>query len=500
MIRSLQLKLLLPLTLLASNIGCFAQQNLTTNPSLPATTPQLVMAASSKAAKPASAFVDSICLTTHWAYYDTPYGSSYNAVKQKLVDLGVRHIRDSGTSDDVIAKIKELGRLGIKTNFVMIPVEGVTANSSYWAAKPAYNIVDFVKNKVGTNAIDAVEIANEIDFNYEKFSWRRGDTAKLNNNPKSPLYWVSYIQNLTKDTYIALKSDRATAGVKVVGPSLGRSYDYGNKSPLGNLSRYVDWGNFHPYPHGGNPYNVPFRYNTIEKYYWHGNFPSVNINNHPFAFDVFAPPFKGKPMVATETGYFTTRGAGGISEKVHGKYIPRLFLEYFRKGIPRTCSYEFVDEWNQPANSEANYGLLRNNLSPKPAYTALKNLISVLKDPTGARIIPRSLNYNLSIKAPPNYNRTEYVHDLLLQKRDGNFYLVIWHEISNGDRSTTPVREINPPPMPTQINLSTPIRSATIYTLDDAGNMSNRAAAIKNNKISLNVTDKATIIKLVPRK
>lgn len=500
MMRPLQLKLLLPLTLVVTTIGCFAQQEVTTNSNLPSTTPEPAFAAPAKAAKPANAFVDSICVNTHWHYDNTPYGQNYNAVKQKLVALGVRHIRDGGTGNDFIAKTKELGRLGIKTTYIMSPDNGVTANSSYWATPPAYNITDFVKNKVGTKAIDAVEVANEIDLNHQKLSWRKGDTAKLNDDPKSPLYWASYAESLTKDTYKAIKSDRATAQVKVIGPSLGRTYGYDNKSPLKNLSAVVDWGNFHPYPAGGNPFNNPFKYNTIEKYYWQGNFPSVNINKHPYAFDVYAPPYKGKPMAATETGYFTTKGAKGVSEKVHGKYMPRLFLEYFRQGIPRTCSYELVDEWKQPENPEANYGLLRNNLSPKPAYTALKNVISVLKDPAGSKIIPRTLNYNLAIAAPPNYDKTEYVRDLLLQKRDGSFYLVLWHEISNSDISTTPVREINPPPMPTQVNLSTPIRSATVYTLDDAGKMSSKAAAIKNNKISLKVTDKATIIKLVPRK
>lgn len=504
--RFLQLKLLLPLTLVVTTIGCFAQE-VTTNSKLPAKTevaiaasPEVAIAAPPKAAKPADAFVNSICVNTHWGYDNTPYGQNYNAVKQKLVALGVRHVRDSDTKPDVIAKMKELGGLGIKTTYVMSPDAGVAANSSYWASAPAYSITDFVKNKVGTKAIDAVEIANEIDLNYQKFSWHKGDSNKLNNDPKSPLYWVSYIQSLTQDTYKAIKSDRSTSQVKIIGPSLGGTYDYGNKSPLKDLSAVVDWGNFHPYPSGGNPFNNPFKYNTIEKYYWQSNFPSVNINEHPYAFDIYAPPFKGKPMAATETGYFTTKGEKGISQKVQGKYIPRLFLEYFRQGIPRTCSYEFLDEWNQPDNSEANYGLLRNNLSPKPAYTALKNLISLLKDPAGSKIISRSLGYNLSIKAPPNYEKTEYVHDLLLQKRDGNFYLVLWHEISNGDISATPVREINPPPMPTQVNLSTPIRNATIYTLDDAGNLTNKTASIKSNKISLNVTDKATVIKLIPRK
>ncbi|KJH72669.1 hypothetical protein [Aliterella atlantica] len=497
MMRSPNLKLLLLLTLLLNTFGCFAEAPTNSKPPTPPkpaskTTP-------AKAAKSAYSFVDSICLNTHWSYGDTPYGQKYDAVRQKLVALGVRHIRDGGASPDVIRKMRQLARQGIKTTYIMNPNVGVAPNSSYWVTEPGYKVVDFVK-KVGTNTIDAVEISNEIDLNFQKYYWRKGDKEKLNDDPNSSRYWVPYIRSLTKDTYKALKSDRATAKVKVIGPSLGRTYNYENKSPLGDLSADVDWGNFHPYPSGGNPFNNPFQYNTIEKYYWHSNFPSVNLDNHPYAFDVYAPPFGRKPMAATETGYFTTKGKNGISEKVHGKYIPRLFLEYFRNGVTRTCSYELVDEWSDRGNSEGNYGILRNNLTPKPAYTALKNIISVLKDPQGARIVPRAVNYKLTFKAPPKYDRTEYVHDLLLQKRDGSFYLVLWHEISNGDRSRTPVREINPPPIPTQVNLVTPIRSATIYTLNDVGNMATKAAPIRNNRISLNVTDKATIIKLVPRK
>ena len=451
-------------------------------------------------ANSSNAFVDSICVNTHLSYGDTAY-SNYSGVKQKLVDLGVRHIRDSGSSADVIAKMKELANLGITTTYILNPNIGVAPNSSYWVTSPSYYINDFVKNKVGTNVIDAVEILNEIDIFYNLnggYYWHPGDTQKLNNNPNSPFYWLSYVHSVTKDTWTALKSDPATAGVKVIGPSLGLTYDYTTKSPLGDLSAYVDWGNFHPYPHGGNTFSNPFSYDTTSKYYWYGNFPAVNIDEFPYAFDIYKPPFGSKPMVATETGYHTSTANRSVSEKVHGKYMPRLFLEYFRKGIPRTCSYDFVNDWNNPNNSEANYGLLRNDFSPKPAYTALKNLISLLKDP-GTNFTPGSLDYALTVNPLQGYERTQYVHQLLLQKRDGSFYLVLWHEISNADISSSPSREIIPPAMPTKLTLTTPISSATVYSLEDSGNMSTSAVTISNNTISLDVPDKAMVIKLTPR-
>lgn len=451
-------------------------------------------------AKRADSFIDSICVNTHFSYPDTPYVSQYNTAKQKLVELGVRHIRDGATGSSYFNKLKELGALGIKTNYVMHPNLGAAPNSSYWTNGQYYQINDIVKNHVGTNAIDAVEIANEIDFTYVNYYWRKGDTSKLSNDPKSPLYWVSYISSLTKDTWNSLKSDPATAGVKVVGPSLGRTYDYGNKSPLGDLSSVVDWGNFHPYPFGGNPFNYPFAYNTLAKYYYDGNFPSVNIDENPWAFDVLAGPFGSKPMAATETGYFTTSTSKGLSEKVHGKYMPRLFLEYFRKGVVRTCSYEFLDEWNQPTNSEANFGLLRNDMTPKPAYTALKNLIGRLQDTgTNAKTFtPGTLDYTVTVTPPSGYNRTQYVHNLLLQKSTGIYYLVLWHEISNNDTTVTPARTINPPAMPTKLTFKTPIKGAMISTWDDAGNRKESSIGISNNTISVNATDKVTVLKLVP--
>lgn len=453
-------------------------------------------------AKSADAFVDSMCINTHLGYTNTPYGN-FDTVKQRLVELGMRHIRDGGSREDIIAKMKQLAALGIKTNYIMNPQSGVAPNSSYWVipTEPSYYINDFVKNRVGTDVIDAVEVLNEIDGFHNLnggYYWHPGDTQKINNDPNSPFYWASYARSLTQDTWTALKSDPATANIKVIGPSLGRSYGYSTKSPLSDLNAYVDWGNFHPYPYGGNGFNYPFSYNTIDRYYWQGNFPAVNIDEYPYAFDVYKPPFGSKPMAATETGYFTSKTAYGISENMHGKYMPRIFAEYFRKGIIRTCSYEFLDQSNNPSNKEANFGLLRNDLSPKPAYTTLKKLIGLLTDP-GISFTPSSLDYELTVSLPSNY-KAKYVHDLLLQKRDGTFYLVLWHEISNGDTSSTPVREITPPNIATQIRFNTPISSATLYQFDDSGNMSSADKTISNNTISTDVTDKIKVYKLTPRK
>ncbi|MBE9225223.1 hypothetical protein IQ264_07230 [Phormidium sp. LEGE 05292] len=422
-------------------------------------------------AKSADAFVDSMGVVTHWGYPDTPYGFKYEEVKQKLVELGIRHVRDT-----LSPRIQDLAAVGIKSQVGVQPNEGTPTQ-----------LKDNIKaaNKP-IAAIDSVEGPNEPDIFWE------GNKITYQNQG-----FPEGVKAFQKDLFTTFKNDPETQNIIIIGPAVGKSYGYDTGSPLGNntLTNYVDWGAFHPYPGGGNPFSAPFPYNTIEKYFWHGNFPAVNIDEWPYAFEVLARPFGNKPMAATETGYNTSKN--GISERMHGKYIPRLYLEYFRKGIARTMNYELLDEWNDPDNREANFGLLRNDLSPKPAYTALKNVINLLKDP-GANFKPGSLDYSISVNPPPEYDRTQYIHHLLLQKQNGTFYLAIWHEISNGDISSTPVREITPPDIPVTITLKTPIKDVISYSLDDNGNMSSQPIS-STSTINLNVPDKALILALNPQ-
>jgi hypothetical protein len=107
-----------------------------------------------------------------------------------------------------------------------------------------------------------------------------------------------------------------------------------------------------------------------------------------------------KAIVTTETGYHnsinTREGHNFIPEDVAQKYIPRLFLEQFNHNILRTFGYEFIDLTNDSKRevSGLNFGLLRNDGSPKPAFITLKDLISLLKD-ANFQFNPGSLNYSL---------------------------------------------------------------------------------------------------------
>ncbi|MGI0485803.1 hypothetical protein ACN4EK_10225 [Pantanalinema rosaneae CENA516] len=453
---------------------------------------QQTLAATPVTARSADDFVHSLCVTTHWSYTDTPYAQRYPEVKQKLVQSGIRHVRDGLYQD----RAQDLGKQNIRMT--------VVADVPNYANGDSQTIQELINQIKASNAagakIDAVEGPNEADL-----FW---DASRFNKKYKGQGFPEGLIA-FQKDLYTAINRDRATKDITVIGPSLGVTYDpgAGKPNPLapGSLKQAVDWGNFHPYP-GGNPFNTPFDYNTTQKYYWNSNFPSIHIGEHPYLFDVYSAPFYPQPMAATETGYSTYKD--GISEAVQVKYLPRLFLEFFSKGFPRTCAYEFVDEFvdTDRSNREANFGLLRRDLTPKPAYLAIKNLIQLLQDP-GAKFTPGKLAYEITPRPvkdyrEPNsgmvttYDRTQDIHSLLLQKRDRSFYLALWHEVSSYDTSNNPPRPIQPPALPVTLKLNQPVRNVTFYTLELDGTLKPTSAKLNNNQVELLIPDRVLLVKI----
>ncbi len=439
--------------------------------------------AATEQARSADSFVDSIGICTHWSYPDTPYGFAYEGVRQKLVASGIRHIRDSLNPHS-----EELARAGIRTT------AGLDMdNNEDGSEATIQKLVQRVKTaNASFPVVEAIEGPNEPDYFWAGFK----KSYKGQGHQGGDKGIIAGVIAFQKDLYAALKADNATRALPVVGPSLGKTYGYDTRSPFGKgtLAQAVDYGNFHPYC-GGNPFSQRWSYDTIEWYYGQGNFPSANLDEFPFAFDVYAPPFAPKPMMATETGYSTDRG--GPSEAAHAKYMPRLFCEYFRKGVARAFSYELIDEFEDKAqtNREAHFGLLRRDLTPKPAYDAVKNLIGILSEKGVAPAFrPGALDYALQVTPQPGYDKTQFVHHLLLQKSDGAFYLVLWHEISDEDTKTTPHRQITPPDMPATITLPPDIRAAALYVPNESA--LSKPVVIANHSITVSVPDKVIILRL----
>lgn len=451
-------------------------------------------------ARSADSFVDSIGVNTHWTYMDTPYGSAYAKVKDLLVQSGIRHVRGD------FNRVQDLAKSGVKTMVGVSP--GHNENGDIHTVE---KIRDQIKAaNQGLPGIDWVEGPNEPDLFWQKTA--NGDKSgygavqyKGQGYPQGDKGIIAGVIAFQKDLYTTLKADPATAALKVVGPALGKTYGYDVKSPYGpgTLTDFVDYGCFHPYP-GGNPFSDRAGYDTLDWYIGHGTQPSANMDQFKYAFDVYAPPFAPKPMVASETGYSTFND--GQTEAVQAKYIPRLFCEYFRQGVVRTYLYEFLDSFDNKSDRDSNFGLVRHDLTLKPSYDAVKNLIAVLSDRNApASFAPGTLDLTLTVspvmgyKEPGsgqtvNYDRTQYVHHLLLQKASGDFYLVLWHDISDEDGNAHPHRVITPPDMPTTVALPASIKNATVFRPNDGP--IGTVVPIMNRQIALQVPDRVLAIKL----
>jgi len=434
------------------------------------TTPLSVRAVSS--AVPASSFVDSVAVGVHWAYPDTPYGFAYDRVRDALVDLGVRHVRGEPM------RAADLHARGVQSTVLI-------DSAMDGSGDPVAQVLS-LRGLARTGAIAAIEGPNEADL-----FWVSGHRSYRNMSfPDGAAAWQA-------DLYATVKGDPDLAAIPVIGPSFGHTY-WGGGHPFarGSLERVVDYGNMHPYPRG-NPFAPQYAYAGIERYYNDSDFPSTTLDVHPINMTTYRPPFGARPMMATETGYSTWRL--GVSEYAQGIYVPRLFLEFFRLGIARTYLYELVDEFIDPqkTNSEANFGLIRRDLTPKPAYYALQSLLRVLTADGSSQ--PEQLDVECAVTAAPGYDPAA-VHHLTFSLGSGRFVVAIWHEVSHNDTSPLdypvpgPRIELNHPPAVAQLTFSAAPWDVSVRTFRASGHMRPQGAVVEGATVRIAAGEKVSLV------
>jgi hypothetical protein len=371
----------------------------------------LPSSASADTARSADAFVDSVGVNTHVIYDDTAYGR-FDLVRARLRELGVRHIRDGvcASCHWQHDRLNTLAADGIKANLgVGRPGDDMTAN------------LNAIRTKL-KGAVESIEGLNEWDL----FS---------NRSPS----WVTQTRTWQQELYKAVKADPELRHLPVIGPSLVFSWlSPSSWTQLGDVSAHLDYGNLHSYP-GGKP-------------------PEANLTDE-FAR---ARQISGtKPVIATEAGYHNALQQGNwdhpaVPEDVAATYIPRMFLENFRRGITRTYSYELLDErpGRAAVDMEQSFGLVRADYTPKPAFTALRNLLTVLKDP-GTAVGSQTVSLDVRSQA-------EDVQRLVLRKRDGQLLTVLWRTGSLWDQAARTRKTV--PTAEAEIRFPTTLAGAQLYT------------------------------------
>ena len=128
------------------------------------------------------------------------------------------------------------------------------------------------------------------------------------------------------------------------------------------------------------------------------------------------------PRVTTETG--RTIVEGETSEYQQACLFLTMYLDQFKRGWSYTAIYLLRDRSDEAGNQQ--FGFYRKDYTPRKAAVYLHNLTTILAD-SGTIQAKGKLNYSI-------VNQPATTHELLLQKSNGTFELVVWSEkISNSD-------------------------------------------------------------------
>lgn len=371
-----------------------------------------------KPARQADKLVEAAGINTHFGYENTAYfGLEYNnrpvqdILKDRLIELGVRHIRDNlQGGGHHYGFLNELA--GIRTPQQPNGIKTI-AIARDWKNYPIDHIVT-------TEVAEAARLFNQSNQPLEAFEVRNEQDSYEEDQ------LAARIVLLQKAFYEAVKAQPGMQNLPVLGPSFAqtRGWPVAVDSPILaeaaatgiKLSNYIDIANLHSYSGVLNDtahicppeqlcafFSRPYR--------------------HADAIEDYRRLSGSKPVYTTETGYSLDWPAEQLdkiekdqqlAEADVARMVPRTLADSFDKGIQRVYFYQLADH-------EENFHFLNSDYSPRQQFIALRNTLRLLNDP-GRDFEPDELDYRLS-------GDTRGVRELLLQKRDGTFYLLLWQAV-----------------------------------------------------------------------
>ena len=175
------------------------------------------------------------------------------------------------------------------------------------------------------------------------------------------------------------------------------------------------------------------------------------------------------PRVTTETGYPM---GGDVTEETQARLFMNLYLSQYKRRWSHTAIYLLRTRSNEPGHER--YAIYRMDYTPKQSAHYLHNMTTILAD-RGSIVKPGQINYSI-----PNQPGT--VHDLLLQKSDGTFALVLW-----GERFAGGADEV-------AVNLAARYETVNVY--DPTGGTSPVQILSDTNSIRVTLSDHPVIIEL----
>lgn len=192
-------------------------------------------------------------------------------------------------------------------------------------------------------------------------------------------------------------------------------------------TRYADYANVHNYmyhpgwpggPHDNQVWNAADPTSACRVDGLYGNFGKTWLRK----FNGYTEDrLETLPRVTTETGVRIGDCDGAVTEEVQACNYMNLFLAQYKRGWSHTFIYEFLDD------PDGAFGFYSSDYCTKrKSADYMHNLTLLLND-----TVPRKRCGKLTYSGITPLPKT--VHDLLLQKSDDTFWLVLWGEKVSGE-------------------------------------------------------------------
>jgi len=410
--------------------------------------------ASGVTAVSSNSFLNSLGVNTHVAQ-----GYKPESYLEPLQYLGVRNIRDGGTPDRLPGLLMLHGKAGVQVDVVGVKV---------------HNIISTAKNLAEAGALMAIEGPNEPNNFPVTYQGQKGGGKDS---------WVP-VALIQKELYSAVKNDPELRQYPVFHVSEGGgefdnvgmqflTIPQGSGTLMPDGTQFADYANTHNYVsgnHAGYVDNQAWKAaDPTLKDHWDGLYVEYGVTWRKHFSGYSNAQLETLPRVTTETGWDTEANPGG--ERVQGIVLVNTLLAQFKRG----WKYTFIYEVGDGEGSKGHQGLYHPDGTPKLAATYIHNLTSILAD-NHAVPNPAKLAYSIA-------NEPDTVHDLLLQKSNGAFELVVWGEQVSGSNNVA-------------IHLGSAHAKVKIY--DITTGTQPVQTLVNVSSIPLTVSDHAMIVEILP--
>ena len=348
------------------------------------------------------AFLSSLGVNTH-----VDQGYSPQSYIEPLRYLGVRNVRDSGRNLPGLVMLH--AKAGVRVDLLGADVVELMGAASTLAR---------------AGALLSIEGPNEPNNFPVTYKGRQGGGPTQS--------WAAGAQ-LQMDLYSAVKSDPELRAYPVFQVSEGGAETENDGlqfltipaaagTALSDGTAFADYANVHNYVsgvHGGYGDNQAWQAaDPTLSARWDGLYGNYGSTWRRHFRGYSNSQLEVLPRVTTETGW---DAATPDEERLQGVVLLNTYLAQFKRG----WRYSFIYHLGDGEGGGGHQGLFHHDWTPKLAATYIHNLTSILADDASVAN-PSKLEYSIA-------NADDTVHDLLLQKSDGAFELVVWGERVSGD-------------------------------------------------------------------